>query len=66
MTTALDLMKFRSSESLERVILDRQVKHVTRLVDDLLDISRITSGKLMLTRERLDLAEPSQQCREVQ
>jgi PAS domain S-box-containing protein len=38
-----------------RDIMDRQVRHMTRLVDDLMEISRITQGKLRLRRERLDL-----------
>jgi signal transduction histidine kinase len=37
-------------------ILDRQVGQVTRLVDDLLDVSRIARGKIQLRRQRLDLA----------
>lgn len=36
-------------------IVARQVKHVTRLVDDLLDVSRITRGKIRLVREEVDL-----------
>ncbi len=39
-----------------REVLDRQVRQLTRLVDDLLDISRITRGKVELRRERVDLA----------
>jgi PAS domain S-box-containing protein len=38
-------------------VLDRQVAHMTRLVDDLLDVSRINSGKLHLASDRLDLRE---------
>jgi signal transduction histidine kinase/CheY-like chemotaxis protein len=37
-------------------LMDRQVRHLTRLVDDLLDVSRIARGKLGLRRQRLDLA----------
>jgi CheY-like chemotaxis protein/two-component sensor histidine kinase len=37
-------------------LIDRQVQHLTRLVDDLLDVSRITQGKVVLQKERLDLA----------
>jgi PAS domain S-box-containing protein len=55
--TALDLMKLRSGDLPERAIVERQLKHLTRLVDDLLDVSRITRAKLVLTRERIDLAE---------
>jgi two-component system CheB/CheR fusion protein len=36
-------------------IMDRQLSHLTRLVDDLLDISRIDRGKLELKRERLNI-----------
>jgi signal transduction histidine kinase/ActR/RegA family two-component response regulator len=37
-------------------VMDRQVQHLARLVDDLLDVSRITRGKIALHPERLDLA----------
>jgi CheY-like chemotaxis protein len=36
-------------------IIERQVGQMVRLVDDLLDISRITKGKLRLTREKMEL-----------
>lgn len=35
----------------------RQLRHMTRLIDDLLDISRINRGKITLHQERIDLAE---------
>ena len=38
-------------------VIDRQVGHLARLVDDLLDLSRITSGKIMLRREPIALAD---------
>nr|WP_283254139.1 PAS domain-containing protein [Ramlibacter paludis] len=38
-------------------ILDRQSKHLTRLVDDLLEVSRITQGKLLLQRTPVSLSE---------
>jgi PAS domain S-box-containing protein len=38
-------------------IIKRQVKHLTHLVDDLLDVSRIVRGKISLKKERIDLAE---------
>jgi PAS domain S-box-containing protein len=38
-------------------VMDRQLSHLKRLVDDLLDVARITSGKLDLHREELDLRE---------
>jgi PAS domain S-box-containing protein len=37
-------------------MIDRQVHQMTRLVDDLLDVSRITRGKIELRRERVELA----------
>ncbi len=36
-------------------VVDRQVSHLTRLVDDLLDVARITSGKVILKREPVSL-----------
>jgi signal transduction histidine kinase len=39
-----------------RAMLERQVKHLGRIVDDLLDVTRITRGKIELRREALDLA----------
>jgi signal transduction histidine kinase len=38
-----------------RAIIERQLHQMVRLVDDLLDVSRITTGKLALRRERVDL-----------
>lgn len=38
-------------------ILERQARHMTHLVDDLLDISRITSGRIRLQPEPLELTE---------
>jgi two-component system CheB/CheR fusion protein len=40
-----------------QTIIERQVAQMTRLIDDLLDITRITRGKIQLQRERLDLNE---------
>lgn len=39
-----------------RDVIDRQVQHMVRLVDDLLDVSRITRGRITLQKEPLDLA----------
>jgi signal transduction histidine kinase len=39
-----------------RMIVSRQVTHLSRLVDDLLDVSRITQGKITLKHEAVDLA----------
>jgi signal transduction histidine kinase len=38
-------------------IMDRQISHVVHLVDDLLDISRITRGRIALKRERVSLTD---------
>ena len=38
-----------------RDVIDRQVTHMARLIDDLLDVSRIARGKLALQKERCDL-----------
>ncbi len=39
-----------------RDIMERQVNHMVRLVNDLLEVSRITRGKIELRKERVDLA----------
>jgi PAS domain S-box-containing protein len=39
-----------------RDVIERQVAHLSRLVDDLLDVGRITSGKITLRKEPIDLA----------
>jgi PAS domain S-box-containing protein len=39
-----------------RAVIERQVAHMARLVDDLLDVARVSSGKLLLRRERITLA----------
>lgn len=38
-------------------VIDRQVSHLTRIVDDLLDATRIARGKVSLQRERVELGE---------
>ena len=38
-------------------VFERQVTHMARLIDDLLDVSRITTGRLQVKRERTDLVE---------
>jgi CheY-like chemotaxis protein len=40
-----------------RVLIDKQARHITRLVDDLLDVSRLELGKIELRRQRADLSE---------
>ncbi len=55
--TTLELMARRSPATAveERRVIGRQVAHLSRLIDDLLDISRITQGKVQLKREPVDL-----------
>ena len=57
---AVSVMKLEhiESENIQRCrdIIDRQVMQLTRLVDDLLDVGRITSGKIRLSTARVDLA----------
>jgi PAS domain S-box-containing protein len=57
---AVDLMEMGGlgAAKLEwcRGVIDRQTRHMTRLVDDLLDVSRITQGKVALRKEPADLA----------
>jgi PAS domain S-box-containing protein len=57
LVTALHLMKLRAPEALERerAVIERQVKNLSRLVDDLLDVSRIARGKVELRREAVEL-----------
>jgi signal transduction histidine kinase len=57
--TALSLMRLRrgSDHERERGIIERQVHHLVRLVDDLLDISRITRGAVELVRGPVPLAK---------
>lgn len=38
-------------------VIERQVTHLTRLVDDLLDVARITSGKVLLQRKEFELQQ---------
>ena len=56
--TALDLMNLRAGSAFEheRTIIGRQVEHLVVLVDDLLDVSRITRGKVELRKACVDIA----------
>jgi len=45
-----------------RQIMSRQLKHLRRLVDDLLDVARVTTGRIDLHRRKMDLAESVQAC----
>jgi signal transduction histidine kinase len=56
--TALDLMRLHGDGTLsrERAVIERQTDHLVRLVDDLLDVSRIRQGKLELKKAPVELA----------
>lgn len=41
----------------EHAVMERQLKHLVRLVDELLDVARVTRGKVIIERRRVDLAE---------
>jgi PAS domain S-box-containing protein len=43
--------------ALARDVIARQTRHLARLVDDLLDVARVMTGKVLLERQPLDLAE---------
>jgi signal transduction histidine kinase len=45
-----------------RSVIRRQAGNLTHLVDDLLDVARITTGKISLTRSHVDLAESVERC----
>ncbi len=57
MRTSLHALRLGGAAGSERLmnIMSRQVDHMSRLVDDLLDVARITSGKIVLRNERVDL-----------
>ncbi|HVV48168.1 MAG TPA: ATP-binding protein [Polyangia bacterium] len=55
--TALQVMRMRGAEGREQAMIERQVGHLVRLVDDLLDISRITRGKIELRKARTEMAQ---------
>ena len=58
---ALSIMRLRrdAPDAVDRAtaMIDRQVAHMVRLIDELMDISRITRNKLRLVTERLPLSE---------
>ena len=58
-SNAVHLMALKGDTGVEaeRRIIERQLVHVTRLVDDLLDVSRITGGRLSIRHEPVRLAQ---------
>jgi signal transduction histidine kinase/DNA-binding response OmpR family regulator len=59
MVTALQIMKMKGTDDpavmKARRAMDRQLQHIVRLVDDLLDVSRINRGKIELKRGPVEL-----------
>ena len=59
--TAVQLLKMRQQPDAEgqrlHAVIDRQVQHLVRMVDDLLDVSRVLRGKVELRREPLEIAD---------
>jgi signal transduction histidine kinase/CheY-like chemotaxis protein len=59
---ALELSSSEQAKPKHFEIMRRQVTHLTRLVDDLLDVARVTSGKIVLQREYVDMRAALQRC----
>jgi signal transduction histidine kinase/ActR/RegA family two-component response regulator len=57
--TAVHLLKTRTDgkPSKELDVIDRQAQHLVRLVDDLLDVARLTRDKVVLQRAPVEIAE---------
>jgi signal transduction histidine kinase len=59
--TAVQLLRLKELPEGHRTnardVIERQVEHLVRLIDDLLDVSRITRGAITLQRAHVDLAE---------
>jgi PAS domain S-box-containing protein len=59
--TAVQLLKMRKQPDPEmqrlHAVIDRQVQHLVRMVDDLLDVSRVLRGKVELRREPIEIAD---------
>ena len=55
--TALQLFRLKNETSRELEVIERQVANLVRLVDDLLDVSRITRGKVELRKRHVEIAE---------
>lgn len=64
----LTLIRSTSAEQTERAraVIERQTQQLTRLVEDLLDITRISRGKVRIERERLEMVELLRECVEDQ
>ena len=61
---AVDSLQDTDAISNEHAILARQTRHLAKLVDDLLDIARVTTGKISLHMMPVDLADVAEHCAE--
>ncbi len=61
-TLAVDSLSDTAEISNEHAILVRQTRHLAKLVDDLLDIARVTTGKISLHTTTVDLADVAEHC----
>ena len=62
--TAVQLMEHKNPTAVpkERALIHRQTRLLSRLVDDLLDVSRVTTGKIALDRTLVDVVELVERC----
>jgi signal transduction histidine kinase/CheY-like chemotaxis protein len=59
----LGLSKLREPRAIHaREVIQRQVLNMAHLVDDLLDVGRVVTGKIVLARQRVDLADTVRSC----
>jgi signal transduction histidine kinase/CheY-like chemotaxis protein len=63
--TAVELLARHPFGAREREVIERHTRHLARLVDDLLDISRVTSGHVELRSERVSLSSVLERAVEV-
>jgi PAS domain S-box-containing protein len=63
--TALQLMRMRGADVPELGTLERQTAHLARLVDDLMDVSRIARGKIELRKRVIELGDVVQRALEM-
>ncbi len=67
--TAVEILRLAPEDTetsaTARAVIERQVVHMKRLLDDLLDVSRVSQGKIALRREQLDLGTVLQRAIEV-
>ena len=68
LATSVEVLRLASNDASQiekvRQMMDRQIRLLGRLVDDLMDLPRLARGKMSLRRERLDLAQLVRSCAE--